>query len=185
VRRSRSTICAPSGKPGLVRVFAGRTESMQTKSAQYGRFMGVYHVANCCRQRLSPSAVAKCISRSRSDSPWRERGTAATFFSGLVRTTFGLSFDPPPAALRSPLIRLIAGSHALNRSLSPTVACFFGRIVPSDAPPNHCSSQKGIAKNQIASFRHLKPRNLAISNPPRSGKSSRNQSLKPSSRATT
>src|SRR5215218_5002369 len=41
---------------------------------------------------------------------------------------------------------MIWSSRARNRSFDPVVLCFFGRIVPSDAPQNHAPKGKGIQK---------------------------------------
>ena len=55
---------------------------------------------------------------------------------------------------------------------------------PSDAAPNHCSSQKGIPKNEIASFQAQQPQKLAISNQLANQKSTRDQPFRHSSRPT-
>jgi hypothetical protein len=45
------------------------------------------------------------------------------------------------------------------------VCGFFGRIVPSDATTQSQPAIRENPKNEIASFRGLAPRNLAISKP--------------------
>src|ERR1700675_4511978 len=49
---------------------------------------------------------------------------------------------------------------------------------------NHASPKKGNLKNEIARFRTLRPRNLAISNPPVRQKLTRAQCLRNCSRTT-
>jgi hypothetical protein len=46
---------------------------------------------------------------------------------------------------------LIWSSRARNRSFDPVVLCFFGRIVPSDAPQNHGPEQRE-STNELAWF---------------------------------
>jgi hypothetical protein len=74
---------------------------------------------------------------------------------------------------------------ARNRSRDPVVSCFFGRIVPSDAAHRIMTrdSQKS-QKNEIARFRGLGPRNLAIQTNLRARKTTLAQALSSSSQAT-
>src|SRR6266550_8005901 len=48
---------------------------------------------------------------------------------------------------------MIWSSRARNRSADPVVSCFFGRIAPSDARPNHASRFEGIAKTNLQASR--------------------------------
>src|SRR6202142_1101734 len=72
---------------------------------------------------------------------------------------------------------MIWSNRARNRSFDPVVLCFFGRIVPSDAPQNHGPKPKGI-QNEIARFCGLKLPIPAISNASRSEKQTPAQSLR-------
>src|SRR5215208_2480576 len=58
---------------------------------------------------------------------------------------------------------MIWSSRARNRSPDFVVACFFGRIVPSDTAKESCFASQGNPENEIARFRGRKPQNLAIS----------------------
>src|ERR1700733_3813834 len=57
---------------------------------------------------------------------------------------------------------MIWSNRARNRSFDPVVLCFFGRIVPSDAPQNHGSQRKGIHKSncKVWGSQALNPCNL-------------------------
>ncbi|MGC2180135.1 MAG: hypothetical protein WA650_18135, partial [Bradyrhizobium sp.] len=57
-------------------------------------------------------------------------------------------------------------SRARNRSFDPTVLCFFGRIVPSDAPQNHGSQPKGIHKTKLQGSELSNPQSLQSQMPP-------------------
>src|SRR5258706_12408235 len=48
---------------------------------------------------------------------------------------------------------MIWSGRARNRSADPVVSCFFGRIAPSDARPNHASRFEGIAKTNLQASR--------------------------------
>jgi hypothetical protein len=72
---------------------------------------------------------------------------------------------------------MIWSSRARNRSFDPVVLCFFGRIVPSDAPQNHGPQRKGI-QNEIARSGHLKLQIPAISYALTSEKQTPAQSLR-------
>jgi len=79
---------------------------------------------------------------------------------------------------------MIWSSLARNRSASPVVSGFFGRIVPSDAAKESRLAAEGNRKNEFARFQGLNPQNPAISKPPEAGKLNPNQSLSNYSRAT-
>src|SRR5947207_8970980 len=68
-------------------------------------------------------------------------------------------------------------NRARNRSFDPVVLCFFGRIVPSDAPQNHGPQRKGIHKRNC-NVLGLKLQIPAISNASTSEKQTPAQSLR-------
>src|SRR5271166_5100990 len=70
---------------------------------------------------------------------------------------------------------MIWSSRARNRSPEFVLACFFGRIVPSDATTESCFAPQGNPENEIAGFCALNPQNLAISKPPGRQKTTLNQ----------
>jgi hypothetical protein len=83
-----------------------------------------------------------------------------------------LAIDPVPVDLAGELYQLMAllmicSSRARNRSPSPVVCGFLGRIAAlrSMRRPNHDSRSKGIPKTKFASFRGFNTRKLAISKP--------------------
>src|SRR6266550_2668881 len=59
----------------------------------------------------------------------------------------------PASCTSSCLMLMIWSSRARNRSADPVVSCFFGRIAPSDARPNHASRFEGIAKTNLQASR--------------------------------
>src|SRR6185312_16610509 len=59
----------------------------------------------------------------------------------------------PASCTSSCLMLMIWSSRARNRSADPVVSCFFGRIAPSDARPNHASGFEGIAKTNLQASR--------------------------------
>src|ERR1700731_1666256 len=61
---------------------------------------------------------------------------------------------------------MIWSSRARNRSFDPVVLCFFGRIVPSDAPQNHGSPQKGIRKTNLQALGRSSFKSLQSQMPP-------------------
>src|SRR5271163_3291694 len=79
---------------------------------------------------------------------------------------------------------MICSSLARNRSPSPVIVGFFGRIGPSDRTSESCLAIRGNLKHQIASFRNPKPQKPAIDKPQPSAKSTPAQALSGSSRTT-
>src|SRR5262245_5078506 len=59
----------------------------------------------------------------------------------------------PASCTSSCFMLMIWSSRARNRSADPVVSCFFGRIAPSDARPNHASRFEGIAKTNLQASR--------------------------------
>src|SRR5215210_8578448 len=59
---------------------------------------------------------------------------------------------------------MIWSSRARNRSPTPVVSCFFGRIVPSDAAQNHGSSKTGIPKTNLQASAPADPETLQSQN---------------------
>jgi len=81
-----------------------------------------------------------------------------------------LAVDPVPIDLASELNQLVLHVDDLvqprpEQVIDPVALCFFGRIVPSDAPQNHGQQLKGN-QNQIAEFGRLKRRSLQSQMPP-------------------
>ena len=95
-----------------------------------------------------------------------------------------LAVDPVPIDLAGEQNQLVLQVDDLvqpapgtDRSI-PTVLCFFGRIVPSDAPQNHGSQPKGIHKTKLQGSELSKPTIPAISNAAASEKLTPAQSLR-------
>jgi hypothetical protein len=72
---------------------------------------------------------------------------------------------------------MIWSSLARNRSPSPVVFGFFGRIVSSDATTESRCAIQGTPENEIAGFRAISPRKPAIPKPPLAGNLTPNQWL--------
>src|ERR1700730_3916883 len=90
----------------------------------------------------------------------------------------------PASCTSSCLMLRIGSSRARNRPPDPVVSCFFGRIAPSDAATESCSSIRENRENEFASFQGLRHGNLAISSQQSRQKTTLTQWVRNSSRAT-
>src|SRR5262249_23225380 len=76
-------------------------------------------------------------------------GRPPSLYSGAISPSMNSQSILPASCTSSCLMLMIWSSRARNRSADPVVSCFFGRIAPSDARPNHASRFEGIQKTNL------------------------------------
>src|ERR1700674_2580267 len=97
-------------------------------------------------------------------------GRAFSLESGSISPSIKSQSILPASCASSCLRLMIWSSRARNRSPDIVVACFFGRIVPSDALKESCFASQGNPENEIASFQGLNPPKPCNLKPARSPK---------------
>ncbi len=91
-------------------------------------------------------------------------GRPLSLNSGAISPSSHSQSSWPASRTSSCCMLMIWSSRARNRSPSPVVSCFFGRIVPSDAATESLVRARREFEMQIARFRAFSPETLQSQN---------------------
>jgi hypothetical protein len=97
------------------------------------------------------------------DEPGLDPGPALIAKNGAISRSIQSQSILPPSCTNSCFMLTIWSSRARNRSPSPVIFGFCGRIVPSDAITESCPPIRGNLENEIASLRGSGPLKPTIS----------------------